>query len=144
MPQSFGIILFHKHPTSARVCFLCSAEKSVVFATKIPDLATLIDEQTVLEKEELVTTHPAMALRELEQRVELSSGDMALVKDFRVRLDVPGEITPIYLAQFKSIDPPFEAVKNIEAKFIAITEARGLPSIELQLLQKSYQYIMEG
>lgn len=143
-PQLLGIIFFHKHPTSARVCYLRSAAGSVVLGATLPDLATLIDEETTLEKEEVVANHPAMTLCSLADDMELEVSGFELIKDFRARLDVPGEIMPIYLAQFKSIDPPFAAAEKIAAKFIAITEARALPSVELQLLQKSYQYIMEG
>ncbi len=144
METSLGIIPFHKHSTSAKVSFLLSDKPSVVFGADIPSLASLIDEETVLEKEEVVATHPAMFLRGLEKSMGLATGDIALIKDFRARLDVPNGILPIYLAQFKNIDPPFEAVESIGAKFIAITQARTQPPVELQLLQKAYQYIMEG
>ncbi|MEW5756132.1 MAG: hypothetical protein AB1810_07485 [Pseudomonadota bacterium] len=60
----------------------------------------------------------------------------------RARLDAPGQILPVYLAFFKNIDPPFAEAQAIAARFIPITEARGLPPVELQLLQRAYQYIM--
>ena len=142
--QPLGIIFFHKHPTSAKVSYLRSAEGGVVFGVDLPELATLIDEETVLEKEEVVATHPAMLISSVSKSIGLTSDDLDLRKDFRARLDVPGDIVSIYLVRFKDMDPPFEAVEQAGAKFIAITEARGLPPVQLQLLQKTYQYIMEG
>lgn len=140
-PQ-LAIILFHKQSTSARVRFLMSETKSCCFGGLIPPLATLIDEETILEKDEIVATHPAMMVNELLTQMGLKKGDIELMKDFRARLDIPGQIMPIYLAAFKTIDPPFDEVEKAGAKFVAITEARGLPPAELQVLQKAYQYLM--
>lgn len=136
------IILCHKQSTSARVRFLLAANKTICFATELPVLATLIDETSSLDKDETVASHPAVTIRELEQQMGLARDEIEMVKEFRAKVDVPGAVVPVYLAFFKNIDPPFSGADKIGAKFIAITEARGLPPVELQLLQKTYQYIM--
>lgn len=136
-----AIILFHKQSTSARVRFLLAENSSICFATEIPALATLVEENQ-LSKDSTVDKHPATAVGELEQQMGLAKGDIELVKDFSLKLDVPNQVIPVYLGYFKNIDPPFDEVATIGAKFIAITEARRLPPVELQLLQKAYQYLM--
>ena len=141
-PHPLGLILFHKQSTSARVRFLRSAGGSICFGSQIPKLATLVDENNGFEKEQTLARHPAMAVRELEKQMGLETDAIQLDKNFRARVDMPGHIMPVYLAQFKNIDPPFEAAEKVDAKFIAITEARRQPPIELQLLQKAYEYIM--
>jgi hypothetical protein len=48
----------------------------------------------------------------------------------------------VLFRSFTSIDPPFAAAEAIGGRFIAITEARGLPPVELDLLRKAYEILI--
>jgi hypothetical protein len=49
---------------------------------------------------------------------------------------------PVLLAAFTSIDPPFAAAEACGGRFAAITEARGLPPVELALLRRAYEVLI--
>jgi hypothetical protein len=108
------LILFHKQKTSARTRFLRFAE-------------------TVLASGPL----PAMA-----ERMALPVGSFEVVDDFSHDFDTPDGPVPVLLAAFTSTDPPFAAAEAIGGRFVAITEARGLPPAELDLLRKAYEILI--
>lgn len=141
-PTTLGILVYHKQSTSARLRFLLDTAQGVCFATTLPALAVLADDAVLQDKRGVVSDHPAMVLRELALKLGLAPDQLELVSGFRVFVDVPGGVVPVYLAQCKTIDPPFDAVEQAGARFIAITEARGRPPVELQLLQKAYEHVL--
>jgi hypothetical protein len=108
------LILFHKQRSSARTRFLRFAD-------------------TVLACGPL----PAA-----EERMALPSGSLEIVADFQRDVDAGAGTVPVLLAGFTSIDPPFAAAEAIGARFVAITEARGLPPVELELLRHAYEVLI--
>ena len=46
------------------------------------------------------------------------------------------------LARFTAIDPPFSAAEQLGGAFIDLTQARGLPPLELDLLRRAYEVIL--
>ena len=59
-------------------------------------------------------------------------------------VDVPNGPEVVYLARFTTTDPPYHEVEQADCKFAALTEFRGLPPAELELLRRAYQVIMGG
>lgn len=114
MDSAPRLILFHKQKTSARTRFLRFAD-------------------TVL------ASGPAPAV---EARMALPAGSIELVDDFSHPIETPEGCVPVLLAAFTSIDPPFAAAEAIGGRFVAITEARGLPPVELDLLRKAYEILI--
>jgi hypothetical protein len=57
---------------------------------------------------------------------------------------VPGEDIDILLASITTVDPPFEEAEKSNAQFIDLTQARGLPPVELELLRSAYELILGG
>ncbi|HZV55485.1 MAG TPA: hypothetical protein VFF82_11145 [Rhodocyclaceae bacterium] len=108
------LILFHKQKTSARTRFL-----------RFPD--------TVLARGPLTVA---------EERMALPAGSLEVVADFRMDVDTVDGVVPVLLAGFTSIDPPFAAAEAIGGRFVAITEARGLPPVELALLRNAYEVLI--
>jgi hypothetical protein len=108
------LILFHKQKTSARTRFLRFAD-------------------TVLACGPL----PAA-----EERLALPVGSLEIVDDFQMDVDTADGAVPVLLAGFTSIDPPFAAAEAIGGRFVAITEARGLPAVELELLRQAYEVLI--
>jgi len=108
------LILFHKQRSSARTRFLRFADTMLAFG-------------------------PASAVAE---RMALPVGSIEVVDDFSHDIDTPEGAVPVLLAGFTSIDPPFTAAEAIGGRFVAITEARGLPAVELDLLRHAYEVLI--
>lgn len=129
------LLLFHKQKTSARTRFLLFADTALAFAP-LPAAAVLAAENG------RVRPHPVVHLHAAEQRLGLPAGALEAVADFAVDVDTPSGSVPILLAGFTSIDPPFAAAEAIDARFAPITEARGLPPLELELLRRAYEVLI--
>lgn len=129
------LLLFHKQKTSARTRFLLFADTALAFAP-LPPAAVLAAENG------RVRPHPAAHLHAAEQRLGLPAGALEAVPDFAADVDTPSGSTPIILAGFTSLDPPFAAAEAIGARFAPITEARSLPPLELELLRRAYEVLI--
>jgi hypothetical protein len=129
------LILFHKQKTSARTRFLLFADTALAFAP-LPATAALADQAGP------VRPHPAAHLHATAQRLSLPAGSLEAVPDFAVDVDTAQGVMPVLLAGFTSIDPPFAAAEAIGARFAPITEARGLPALELELLRRAYEILI--
>lgn len=134
------VILFHKQATSARTLFLQLGESVCAFSP-LPTLAQLLDEDTKVDAPAL---HPTAVLDATAEQLGLSSADLALEEEFQAYVDTPDGNVPIFLARFTCMDPPREAMSEHAGRFIALTEARRLPQVELELLRRAYAVIMEG
>jgi hypothetical protein len=130
------LILFHKQKTSARTRFLRFADTVLAFGP-LPASAKLLPEDT-----EPVRQHPAAHLRAAEERLALPIGSLEPVPDFHIDVATEEGPVPVLLAGFTSIDPPFAAAEAVGARFAAITEARGLPAVELELLRRAYEVLI--
>ena len=131
------LILIHKQKTSGRVRFLRLPGGMLAFAA-LPETASLREEDYTSP----VAPHPAALVRDAEEKLGLPAGSLEAEAEFQAWADTPGGDVPVLLAGFTTIDPPFEAAEGLGGKFIAITEARGLPEVELQLLRRAYEYAL--
>jgi len=129
------LLLFHKQKTSARTRFLRFADTVLAFAP-LPVSAKLAGEAGA------VRPHPAAHLRAAEQWLALPAGSLEAVPDFSVDVDTSDGGVAVLLAGFTGIDPPFAAAEAAGGRFIAITEARGLPAVELELLRRAYEVLI--
>ena len=137
--MDYRIIFYHKQKTSARTRFLKFGDKTVCGFEALPDLAQVIDHRS-----DNTVLHPAAILRDAETRLSLDEGILKAEADYRYSVDVPGNSVQIILASIETIDPPFDEVEQSGAEFIDLTQARGLPSVELELLRSAYELILGG
>ncbi|MBK1644423.1 hypothetical protein CKO25_07080 [Thiocapsa imhoffii] len=133
------LIMYHKHATSARTRFLKLAYGGVCGFSAFPAQARVTDP---LRPPARVVRHPAAIVREAEAHLDLPSGSLEVEPGFRCEVEADQELTQVFLARFKSIDPPFEAAHAQGGRFIDLTQARGLPPVELELLRRSYEQIL--
>jgi len=131
------LILYHKHPTSARTRFLRLAHGGVCGLEALPSDAAIADDAGAR-----VVGHPAMLLRAAERLLGLDSGRLEGDAGFHCRITAGGGTSDVFLAHFTDIDPPFNAADAIGAGFIDLTQARGLPPVELQLLRRAYEHVL--
>ena len=141
--QRGRIIFFHKHGTSARTRFLRFTDDTVCGFAPLPQLSAIMEEGYI-PKQPAVEAHPATMLQQGAQRLQLDRTVLALETQYNEWVDAPGGAIRILLARFTAIDPPFEAAEALGARFIDLTEARDLPSVELLLLRKAYEVILGG
>ena len=137
LPKSMRLILVHKQSTSARVRFVCFAHGISAFEALPSDAS--FDETAPAPK---VVHHPAVYLRVAEARLGLAEGSLRHEPEFVATVQTSDESIAVNLAVFTSIDPPFDAVEALGARFIAITEARNFSEVELGLLQHAYPVLV--
>jgi hypothetical protein len=132
------VILYHKQATSARTRFLKFSDNTVCAFSPLPNLSAVIGTRpdTVF--------HPKAILNETEKRLGLEKDTLAFESEYRQTVQVPGEDIDILLASITTMDPPFEEAEKSNAQFIDLTEARGLPPVELELLRSAYELILGG
>ena len=138
MAPDTRLVLFHKQGTSARTRFLRFADSLLAFAP-LPAGAVLLAED---EPQGAVLPHPASMLKQAEEKLGLPPGSLLAEADFCATVDTPHGEVQILLAGFTTIDPPFVAANDIGGRFIAITEARGLPPMEMELARRAYTAIL--
>ncbi len=136
------VIMYHKTPTSALTRFLLQDE-GVCLPGRLPKLAQLIDNGTRRGATEKVVAHPSPLLRHVAEWLAIPQDQLELDEEFCEKVDVAGGPLTVYLARFASIDPPFDAAERVGGRFIVLTEGRGLPPAELDLLRRAYTVIME-
>jgi len=136
------LILFHKHPVSARMNFVYFQNGGVCAFDPLPKLAAIMDKS---EGNSGMTIHPATISNWGEQQLGLEPGTLITESEFCETVEVPkGEIT-VYLAGFKGYEMPAEAaLKPHNARFVSLMECVGIAPVEMLLLQKAYGVIMGG
>lgn len=134
------LILYHTQEISARTRFLRFDHGGVCGFRALPEGLALADPTT--EGGGKLVSHPAFLLRDAEERLQLSAGTLEVQVDYRCTLVSSTERIEIMLARFTTLDPPFAEVAAVGGAFISLTEARGLPPLELELLRRAYQRIL--
>ncbi len=138
--MDYRIILYHKQATSARTRFLKFAHESVCAFEPIPMPAQVLEQEAAAN----MVNHPAAILQDVEQRLALPAGCLKAEAEYRHSVEVPGRTIQILLACITTMDPPFEEAEKAHAQFIDLTQARGLPGVELELLRSAYELVLGG
>lgn len=137
--MNYRIIFYHKHPTSARTRFLKWAYGNVCAFEPLPTLAQINDRDAMN-----TVFHPAAILRDAATRLSLEPGMLKAESDYRFSVEVPDGMVQILLVSIETIDPPFAEAGAMGASFIDLTQARGLPPVELELLRAAYELVLGG
>jgi hypothetical protein len=132
------LLLFHKQGTSARTRFLRFGDSLLALAP-LPAGAVLRDEEAVPGR---IRPHPAALLKQAEEKLGLPGGSLLIETEFSATLDTPQGEVPVLLAGFTTLDPPFAAAESLGGRFVALTEVRGLPATELELVRRAYTAIL--
>lgn len=130
------LLCFHKQGTSARTRFVRWPHGMLAFEP-LPADARLLD-----EKSALVRRHPADVLVEAAARLGMPADSLRAETEFAAATATPAGEVPVFLVQFTTLDPPFADIENHGGRFIAITEARDVGSLELALLRKAYEILI--
>lgn len=137
--MNYRVILYHKQATSARTRFVKFADNTVFAFGPVAKLSQL-DESTM----DNTAVHPAAVMQKTEALLGLDSGCLKAESEYQQKVEVPGAHIHILLANITTMDPPFEAIEKAGGCFIDLTQARGLPQVELELLRSAYELILGG
>lgn len=130
------LILYHKHPTSARTRFLRLAHGGICDTGRVPADAELAPPPKL-------SRHPAMPIRSAAERLGLPVDALMPDVSFRCGLRIGDSVEQVHLGCFVGIDPPFAVADAIHAEFIDLIQASGvLVSAELALLRLVYDHVL--
>lgn len=132
------LLLFHKQGTSARTRFLRFGDSLLAFAP-LPEGAVLRAEDAAPGT--IRPLAPAL-VKTAEEKLGLPAGSLQFEAEFSATLDTLHGELPVLLAGFTTQDPPFAAAEALGGRFIALTEVRGLPAAELDLVRRAYTHIL--
>lgn len=137
--MEFRVILYHKQATSARTRFVRFGGKTVFASGPVEALSQVNDSE-----DNTPAIHPAAILKSTENALNLPQGCLKSEAGFQHSIEVPGANIPVVLACIETMDPPFEEIEQAQGQFIDLTQARGLPPVELELLRHAYELVLGG
>jgi hypothetical protein len=129
MPHLAGLclVLYHKHHTSARVRF--ARFGPTVIAAQLP-------------METDLPQHPGALVKQAAERLGLACGDIRIDPEFSADLLAPQGHFQVRLGEMTAIDPPFSAMEAIGGAFVALTELRGIPDTERDMMRSVYEHVL--
>lgn len=74
----------------------------------------------------------------------LAPAELTHADGFEEWMDSPGGPIRIHLVRFTTLDAPHAAIEPHGALFKSISEMRGTPMIELNLLRRAFDLVMSG
>ena len=137
--MEFRVILYHKQATSARTRFVLFDNNTVLAFGAVPKLVQLLDNGVGK-----TAIHPTAVMRQTEQLMGLAEGSLKAEAEYQHAVEIPGATVQILLANITTMDPPFAEIEKAGAGFIDLTQARGLPQHELELLRYAYELVLGG
>lgn len=127
--NDFALVLYHKQSTSARLRFARFGDSMVAACLEAPGA-------------EGVLAHPGALTARAAERLGLPAGALQLDPEFEAEMLAPGGTLSVRLAHFTDIDPPFDAVGGADGRFVSITETRGIPDTERDVLRLVYEHVI--
>lgn len=135
------VILFHKHPMSANLHFVCFPHGGVTAFEGLPALS-VVDEQEPLIDEFNIAVHPSVVSTWVERELDLQSGTLATEVEYCESVEVPGGHIRVYLLGFMQFSVLQKAQLRHGLKLRGLLDCIGLAPVEMQLLKKAYRVIM--
>ena len=126
--NDLALILYHKQSTSGMVRFARFGNTVLAARLAAGDGDTL--------------PHPAPLATQATARLGLQAGAVRVDGEFHADLLAPGGTLDVRLGEFTTIDPPFDAVAAAEGRFVTLTEIRGLPDTERDVLRLVYEHVL--
>jgi hypothetical protein len=136
------VILYYNGAISALTLFVQHANGSVCSPSPLPLLSSALESEETVH--DVVSTHPAAVVQAAGTALDLPIHLLKAESGYRERIETPGGIITVYLARFDLLDPPHQLVESKDCRFRTLTQLRGQPPAEMELLRRAYAYIMES
>lgn len=133
------LIMYHKQSASARILFF-TLNGSVCHFNALPTDSKIVDSSIEGDR---VVEYPENLMPNIKEQFGISSNILEIETTFQAIAQSEESKIKIYLASFTSLDPPREQLADLGGKFISIIEARSLPSVEVELLDLAYSFLMD-
>lgn len=138
LPADLRLLLVHKQRTSARVRFLRFPHGVCLFSP-LPAQSRLDDEDAPPPP---VSHHPNAWLRTAAEWLGVPAEQLKPELEFQATVQTPSGPVAVQLVALDMVDPPFAAAAALGGQFVAITEARGCPPVDLELLRRAYAVVL--
>ena len=126
--SDLALILCHKQATSARLRFARFGDTVIAARLAHADGDAL--------------PHPGALIPAAVARTGLSAGDIRLDPEFEAAMLTPGGTVTVRLGELTAIDPPFDTVAEADGRFVGLTEIRGIPDTERDVLRLIYEHMI--
>lgn len=136
------VILYYNGAISALTLFVQHANGSVCSPSPLPLLSSALESEETVH--DVVSTHPASVVQAAGTALDLPIHLLKAESGYRERVETPGGIITVYLARFDLLDPPHQLVESKDCRFRTLTQLRGQPPAEMELLRRAYAFIMES
>jgi hypothetical protein len=136
------VILYYNGAISALTLFVQHANGSVCSPSPLPLLSSALESEETVH--DVVSTHPAAVVQAAGTALDLPIHLLKAESGYRERIETPGGIITVYLARFDLLDPPHQLVESKGCRFRTLTQLRGQPPAEMELLRRAYAYTMES
>lgn len=135
MPLRFMVI--HLHPASARLRYLKFGYGELCMPRPLPKLADMPDGHPQPAR---VAVHPRHGFDRACTRMQLPPERLQIEPDFRLWVDTPAGILPVYLLRVSGPDP-FSAPDG--ARWIELPDCFAMRPLERLLMQAVYTHLLE-
>ena len=133
------VILCHFDSYSTALVFARHGD-SVLAPVPLPETAS-----DMATPEDAAEHHdPAAVFEALVEKFGFDRGQLKMDDGFQVWMSDDSGPIRIHLARFTTLDAPHEAIQPLDATFKPISQMRGMPMTELNLMRKVFNLIMGG
>ncbi|MFH1818662.1 MAG: hypothetical protein ABIK08_12655 [Pseudomonadota bacterium] len=133
------VILCHFDSYSAALLF-ARYDSSVLAPTPLPEAASDMPAPDDTSEQHA----PAAVLAALTEKYGIDPAQLRLDADFDAWLSSASGPIRIHLARFTTFEAPGEAIAPLGGAFKPISQMRGMPVIELNLMRQVFNLIMGG
>ena len=138
--SSNRVILYYNGAISALTLFVQHPDAGVCTPCPLPVLSEILD----ADAEDMDYVAAEDSVSAIGKTMGLPADLLQAHADYRERVDTPGGVITVYLAGFKTLDPPHQLMADNGCKFKTLTELRNRPPAEMELLRRAYVLVMES
>lgn len=91
-----------------------------------------------------ISVHPSALVNAINRLLQLDNDLLRAEPGFSERIDTPNGIITVHMARFMLLDPPHKLIQSRYCKLKTLTELRGRPPAEMELLRRAYVKVMES
>jgi hypothetical protein len=134
------LLLYYKGDISALMLFAQHSSGSICFPEPLPALSSALEPEEFTSGK--VSTHPAMQVNNINRLLQLDNDLLRVEPEFSEQIDTPGGIIIVHMARFMLLDPPHKLMQSRNCRMRTLSELRGRPPAEMELLRRAYTKVM--
>ena len=134
------VILYYNGAISALTLFVQHPDASVCTPGPLPALSEILETGAG----NIDSKAAEASVSAIRKAMGLPDDLLQANTDYREQVDTPGGVITVYLAAFKTLDPPHQLMADNGCKFKTLTELRNRPPVEMELLRRAYVLVMES